>query len=205
MSLYAELPGYRARQILLDVAVLAWILVWIRIGMWVDEAVNRLAGPGRAVQEAGMSFARPLHEARREVADIPVVGEALERPLAAAADAGRLLADAGAGQQDVVHTLAVTLGVLFAVIPVSLLLALYLPGRVRWVGQASTARRLRAADAGLELFALRAVATRPLRDLYRVTSDPAHALRSGDHAPLAALELRALGLTPERASARRGP
>jgi hypothetical protein len=41
------------------------------------------------------------------------------------------------------------------------------------------------------------VANRSLRELHRVTPDPAGALRSGDYAGLAALELRALGLRPE--------
>jgi hypothetical protein len=51
--------------------------------------------------------------------------------------------------------------------------------------------------ADLELFALRALANRPLRELYRVTPDPAGALRAGDYAGLAALELRSLGLRAE--------
>jgi hypothetical protein len=48
--------------------------------------------------------------------------------------------------------------------------------------------------ADLELFAIRAVANRPLRELRRVSADPAGALRAGEHHALADLELRALGL-----------
>jgi hypothetical protein len=38
------------------------------------------------------------------------------------------------------------------------------------------------------------VANRPLRQLHRVTPDPAGDLRAGDYEALADLELRALGL-----------
>jgi hypothetical protein len=199
MKFYADSPGRRARQLGTDLALVTWTLLWARLGMWIDELVSRLAGPGRAVERAGSGLARPLDEAAREVAGLPLVGEALGAPLEAAADAGRALAAAGAGQQDVVHTLALWLGTLFAVMPVSLALALYLPGRLRWAREATAARRLCRSAPSLELFALRAVATRPLAELYRASPDPAAALRSGDLRGLAALELRSLGLEPPSA------
>jgi hypothetical protein len=97
----------------------------------------------------------------------------------------------------VVHDLALWLGVLVAAVPVAALLVMWLPGRVAWAREAGAASRLRMGGADLELFALRAVANRSLRELYRVTNDPAGALRSGDYAGLAALELRSLGLRTE--------
>src|SRR5919199_6116203 len=115
MSLYAELPAYRARQIAGDVAVILWTAMWVRVGMWISELVDRLAGPGRAVDRAGLDFARPLADAGRRVADVPLVGDALQNPLAAAARGGRVLAQAGSDQQEVVHTLGLWLGVLLAV------------------------------------------------------------------------------------------
>jgi hypothetical protein len=67
------------------------------------------------------------------------------------------------------------------------------------------AARLRDDRADLHLFALRAVANRPLRQLHRVTPDPAGALAAGDYEGLAALELNALGLkTAPRPGHRRG-
>ena len=198
MSLYAELRAYRARQIAGDVAVILWTALWIKVGMWITELVDRLAGPGRAVERAGLGFARPLADAGRRVADVPLVGDALQNPLAAAARGGRVLAQAGSDQQDVVHTLAVWLGILLAVAPISLLVLMYVPGRVRWLREAHAARRLRAGAGDLELFALRAVATRPLGELHRVTDDPAGDLRSGRFERLAALELRTLGLSETR-------
>jgi hypothetical protein len=107
---------------------------------------------------------------------------------------GQTLADAGATQQEVVHQLALWLGVLVAAVPIIALLLVWLPRRVAWAREAGAASRLRLDGADLELFALRAVANRSLRDLHRVTPDPAGALRGGEFEALADLELRALGL-----------
>jgi hypothetical protein len=74
------------------------------------------------------------------------------------------------------------------------LLLVWLPRRVAWAREAGAASRLRMDGADLELFAIRAVANRPLRELRRVSDDPAGALRAGEHEALADLELRALGL-----------
>jgi hypothetical protein len=159
--------------------------------------VEKLAAPGRAVQRAGTSFATDAGEIQQKVARIPVVGDELRDPFGRLGGVGRTLADAGVTQQQVVHDLALWLGVLVAAVPVAALLVMWLPGRVAWAREAGAASRLRKGGADLELFALRAVANRSLRELYRVTPDPAGALRSGDHAGLAALELRALGLRTE--------
>ena len=198
MTLYPELPGARFRTVVADAAVAAWIALWVWVGLWVADVVSRLAGVGRTLERAGDGFARPLSDAGRRVAGVPVVGDALQTPLEAAAGAGRALADAGSGQQDVVATLATTLGALFAVLPVAVMLLVYVPGRVRWIREATAATGLRLDAVDLELFALRALATRPLRELRGAAPDPAGAFRSGDHEQLAALELRALGLAPGR-------
>jgi hypothetical protein len=196
MTFYAETPGYRARQVMGDALVVLWVVVWARVGMLVHELVGRLAGPARTLERAGAGFARPLQDASDSVGDVPVIGDALGAPLDAAAGAGRVLARAGASQQDVVVTLALWLGILFAVLPIAIVLLRVVPARLRWVRDASAARRMRNDEVGAELFALRAVATRPLEELRRAVPDPARAWATGDLAPLAALELRELGLRP---------
>jgi hypothetical protein len=125
---------------------------------------------------------------------VPLVGDALTRPFAALGGSGRDLAEAGARQQEVVLTVALWLGVVAAALPILVLLGLYLPPRVRWIREASAAARFRAAGADAQLFALRALTNRSLRELRRATPDPWGAYRSGDWRPLAELELRALGI-----------
>lgn len=194
MKLYAEISWQRSRQIAADVAVAVWIVVWIRIGTWIHELVNRLAEPGKSVEGAGSGIASSMESAADRIGDLPGVGGTLREPFDAAAGAGDALARAGAAQQDAVHTLALWLGILLAVIPIGYVLLRYVPWRGRWIREASAAARLRIDAADLHLFALRAVATRPLYELQKVTPDPAAALAAGDYGALASLELGALGL-----------
>ena len=200
MKLYAETAGLRARQLLGDLAVLAWTAAWVWAGLTLYRLVDKLAVPGARLEQAGGGFAGDVAEIQQQVGRLPVVGGDLQGPFGRLAGVGRTLADAGATQQQVVHQLALWLGVLAAAVPIAALLVAWLPRRVAWAREAGAASRLRLAGADLELFALRAVANRPLRELRRVTPDPAGALRAGEYEALADLELRALGL---RAGVRR--
>jgi hypothetical protein len=194
MKLYAEVPYFRTRQLLLDGAVLLWVYVWVRVGLFMRDLVEKLAGPGRTIEEAGSGLASNLDSISGQVGDVPLVGEALQSPFGAAADASRVLERAGQTHQDVIHSLAFWLGLFLALIPILYMLIKYLPGRLRWIREASAASKLRIDADDLYLFALRAVATRPLYELRRACPDPAECLASKDYEPLAALELSALGL-----------
>ena len=46
MTWYAETPAKRTAQQVADVAVAAWVLLWLWIGETVHDAVRRLAAPG---------------------------------------------------------------------------------------------------------------------------------------------------------------
>jgi hypothetical protein len=194
VKLYAETAGLRARQVLVDLAVLAWTTAWVWAGVTLYRLVGKLAVPGARLEQAGGGFAGDISEIQQKVGRLPVVGGDLQGPFGRLAGVGRTLADAGATQQQVVHQLALWLGVLVAAVPIAALLVAWLPRRVAWAREAGAASRLRLGGADLELFALRAVANRSLRELRRVTADPAGALRAGDYQALADLELRSLGL-----------
>jgi hypothetical protein len=201
VKLYAETAGLRARQLLGDLAVVAWTAVWVAAGLTLYRLVEKLAVPGARLERAGGGFAGDVAEIQRKVGRIPVVGNELQDPFGRLAGVGQTLADAGATQQAAVHQLALWLGVVVAAVPIVTLLLAWLPRRVAWAREAGAASRLRLDGADLELFAIRAVANRSLRELHRVTPDPAGALRAGEFAALADLELRALGLRagPRRA------
>ena len=194
MKLYAETSGLRARQLLGDLAVVAWTAAWVWAGVTLYRLVEKLAVPGARLEQAGGGFAGDVAEIQQKVGRLPVVGGELQGPFGRLAGVGQTLADAGATQQQVVHQLALWLCVLVAAVPIVTLLLVWLPRRVAWAREAGAASRLRLAGADLELFALRAVANRPLRQLHRVTPDPAGALRAGEFEALADLELRSLGL-----------
>ena len=196
MTLYAERPGRRARQVATDLGVVALVGLFARLGQALYRLVERLRAPGRALEDAGGGLAGRLDEVAGQVRRLPVVGPALRSPFEGAADAGRGLARAGAEQADAVHALALRLGALVALLPIAYVLSRYLPARLAWVREASAGAALRAAGADLELFALRAVARRPLAELRRASADPTADLAARRFDRLAALELEALGLRP---------
>lgn len=194
MKLYAETAGLRVRQLAGDLALVAWTAAWVAAGQALYRLVEKLAVPGARVEQAGSSFAADVAEIQQTVGRLPVVGGQLQDPFGRLSGVGRTLAEAGVAQQEVVRQLALWLGVVVAAVPVVALLLVWLPRRVTWVREAGAASRLRLDGADLELFAIRAVANRPLRELHRVSPDPAGDLRAREFQALADLELRALGL-----------
>ncbi|MDP9497396.1 MAG: hypothetical protein M3P46_06980, partial [Actinomycetota bacterium] len=77
MRWYAETGAVRLRQQLLDVGVLVWCFVFLRLADAVQAAVLRLQEPGRQLQDAGGGLARALDDAAQRVADAPLVGDRL--------------------------------------------------------------------------------------------------------------------------------
>ncbi|GGG15941.1 hypothetical protein GCM10007304_32530 [Rhodococcoides trifolii] len=202
MILYSELPAGRTRQVASDLLMLVWTVVWIRIGAALDNTVMGLAAPGREIADAGTSLENNLRAAGDKVSNIPLVGDDVRSPFDRAGGAGAALRGAGEAQANAVDLLATFLGVTIAAIPIVLLLGLWLPRRVRFVRRATAARRLVRSDAGMDLFAFRALTRRPMAQLLRVHDDPAGAWRDGDPAAvrtLAELELAATGLKLPRA------
>ncbi len=194
MKLYAELPLARLRQIALDVVAAVGLFLSVRVGLWLQRIVERLVAPGRGMENAGQRAAESFERAAEVVGQAPFAGPALSSPFAAAADAGRTLAEAGQAQQETVITLALWFGLLAAAPGVLAVALWYLPRRIAWVREASAAARLRDASADLRLFAYRAAATRSLTLLNRAVPDPGAALAAQDFDALASLEFQALGL-----------
>lgn len=194
MTWYAQTAAKRGRQLAADVVVVAWTALWVRLGVALHEAVSRLAAPSRALTGAGDDLHAAAAGAGEQVADLPLLGGALAAPFEAVAEAGRSLAGAGASAQELVAWLA--LWPVLAVVgpPMLLVVAVHVAGRLRWAREARAAEALRGAAGSEALLALRALAHRPLPELRRVAADPYRAFASGDHAALADLERRALGL-----------
>jgi hypothetical protein len=197
VKVYADRPGIGLRQVTSDLLVLAWVVFWIWLGTEVYDAVMKLAVPGQKIEGAGERMAGGLSDASAKVNGIPAVGDELASPFDQAAGAARALAEAGRDQQEAVHNLAVLLVVLLLAVPLSLVLFVWLPVRIRWVQRASYAAAIRGGRGGQDLLALRALANQPLRRLATVHPEPASAWRDGDESviqALAAMELRSLGL-----------
>jgi hypothetical protein len=198
MKLYADRTAPRLRQVVTDVLVVAWVYVWIRLGMRLFDLIQKLGVPGQKLEGAGDGLADNLGRAGDRINDVPGVGNAVAAPFSEAAQAARSLANAGRDQQQVVGDLAWALSLTLVVLPLGLVLFVWLPLRVRWVRRASAAARLRDVSTGRDLLALRALATQPLGRLVRLDPQIAAAWRRGDPdavEALARLQLRSLGLS----------
>jgi len=197
VKIYADRPLVAVRQLLADLLVLAWVYLSIRGAMWLHDLVQKLAVPGKKLEDAGAGLADNLADAGGKVGRVPVVGDELTEPFDKAAEAARSVAAAGRDQQELIGDLALALSVAVLVFPLGLVLFGWLPLRVRWVRRARAAVALRSTAPGRDLLALRALAAQPLRELTRIDADVAGAWRRGEPSAveaLATLELRRLGL-----------
>jgi hypothetical protein len=198
MRIYAQRRGQLAGQLAGDVAVLVWTVVWAVVGFVVDATVAGLAGPARDTARTARDLAGQLGDAATSAGQVPGLGEQLRRPFdAAAGSLGDLVATADR-QAASIERLATVMGWLVFLIPVTTVLAVWLPRRVRFVRRATAAQRFIDAQADLDLFALRAMANQPMHVLAAISDDPVRAWRAGDRRvidALAEVELRQAGLT----------
>lgn len=203
MKLYADTPARRTRQVLGDLLLLGWLLVWVWAGRAVHDVISGLARPGEQVAAAGGGLARQLYDAAHALGGLPFVGSQVRVPFRGAGEAAGRIAQAGSDEALAVQHLAIWLGAAVAAVPVAVALVVYLPLRWRFVREATAAARLLEADQDQDLLALRALAHQPLHRLSRVSGDPARAWRAGDRqviARLAELELESSGVSPSRLS-----
>jgi hypothetical protein len=205
MSLFAQHPALRARQLAADVGMLTWAVVWVLVARAVHRAVLVLAEPGRAVEDLGASVAGNMNSAAEAADGVPLVGDELAAPFEALSDASGSVRGAGQAAQDAVATLALLLAVVLVVLPVSWLLLRWLPWRLRFAREAGAARRLLSGEPDLEILAARALVTAPLPRLAALPPGTGAAWRDGDPAAvrtLAGLELARLGLRLPAAATR---
>ncbi|GAB2597504.1 hypothetical protein [Microlunatus antarcticus] len=197
MRIYAQRRGQLAGQLAGDVAVLVWTVLWAAVGLAVSGAVGALAGPARETARTARDLAGQFGDAATSAAQVPGLGDQLRRPFdAASGSLGDLVATADR-QVVLIERLATATGWLVFLIPVTTVLALWVPRRVRFVRRARAAQRYIDGAADLDLFALRAMANQPMHVLAAISDDPVRAWRSGDRRVIDALaeaELREAGL-----------
>lgn len=194
---YATTPGRLLRQLTSDVVVVLWTTIWVFVGLAVHSAVATIAEVGRQVNGGATGVAGNLNSAGDSVDDVPLVGDALSKPLRAASDAALDIAGAGSNLNSTATWLAVVLGIAVAAPPILFVAMPWLVLRVRFFRRKWTAVTLAATPAGEQLLALRALANRPLAKLAAVSIDPVGAWRRDDEIAirgLANLELRSAGI-----------
>ena len=114
MKVYADDPARRTRQVLGDLQLAVWVVLWVKVALVVREATLALAGPGRLLADAGGSLRERLRDAGAAVGHVPLVGEQARAPFSGAGDAAQRIADAGNAQVELVSHLAFWLGLAVA-------------------------------------------------------------------------------------------
>lgn len=194
---YATTPARLAGQVISDLLVGTWIAVWVAVGLAVHHAVASIASVGTQVQDGATGLADNLDSAGESAHRIPLVGDAMSKPLQAASEAAADLAGAGQNLHGTAIWLAVLLAIAVAAPPILAIGMPWLALRIRFFRRKWTVIALAQTPAGEQLLALRALANRPLRKLTAVTEDPVGAWRREDWPVvrgLAALELRSAGV-----------
>ncbi|SOJ57363.1 hypothetical protein MSIMFB_04842 [Mycobacterium simulans] len=195
---YSTRPVRLAAQLLSDIAVAVWTMIWVFVGLAVHSAISMIAEAGRQVEMGAHGVAGNLGSAGHDAQRVPLVGDALSKPLTAAADAALDIAGAGHSLDTTASWLAVVLAVAVAATPILAVAGPWLFLRLRFFRRKWVVTALAATPAGQQLLALRALANRSPAKLAAVSADPVGAWRREDPATirgLAALELRAAGIT----------
>ena len=194
---YATTPARLTAQLVSDVAVAAWITVWVLVGLAVHHAIATFATVGTQVESGANGISDNLNSAGDSAGRLPLVGDAVARPLRAASEAALDLAGAGQSLNSTATWLAVLLAIAVAAPPILAVGMPWLFLRIRFFRRKWTVIALAQTAAGEQLLALRALANRPLRMLAEVSDDPVGAWRREDAAAvrgLAGLELRSAGV-----------
>jgi hypothetical protein len=195
---YSTRPVRLLAQLFSDFAVVVWTAIWLLVGMAVYDAISTIAEAGRQVESGAHGIAGSLASAGHGAQHIPLVGDAVSKPLSAASQAALDIAGAGHDLDTTASWLAVLLAMAVVAVPILIAVMPWLFLRLRFFRRKRMVTALAATPAGEQLLALRALTNRPPRKLTAVSADPVGGWRREDPVTiraLAALELRSAGIT----------
>ena len=195
---YSTRPVRLLAQLFSDFAVVVWTAIWLLVGMAVYDAISTIAEAGRQVESGAHGIAGNLASAGHGAQHIPLVGDAVSKPLTAASQAALDIAGAVHDLDSTASWLAVLLAMAVVALPILIVVMPWLYLRLRFFRRKRMVTALAASPAGEQLLALRALTNRPPRKLTAVSADPVGGWRREDPVTiraLAALELRSAGIT----------
>ncbi|OBK24337.1 hypothetical protein A5634_03095 [Mycobacterium asiaticum] len=194
---YSTRPFRLFGQLISDITISVWTVIWVFIGLAVHDAIATIAEAGRQVETGARGVAGNLASAGNGAHNVPLLGDALGKPLDAASQAALDIAGAGHSLDTTASWLAWVLGLAVATPPILAVTAPWLFLRLRFFRRKWTVTALARTAAGQQLLALRALANRSPAKLAAVSADPVGGWRYEDPMVirgLAALELRAAGI-----------
>jgi hypothetical protein len=190
-------PPSRAVRLLIDLALVGWIVAWIVLGVQVGREVRGLTELSDTVVLAGDAIEQ-TGDLLEQVGRIPFLGQPVGDLADRIRETGRSAQRDAAATRSDVEDLSVLLALSIALIPTLPLLGLYLPLRFAWTNDARAVRRaLKRAPTDpllVEFLARRAVANFPYDSLLAVSPRPFRDLEEGRYDSLARLELDRLGI-----------
>ena len=197
MGIYAQRPAKLLGQLVWDVFVILWGVLWWLLGALVHQTISVVAAPAREVAKTSGRLSEDFRDAATQAARVPGVGDQLRRPFDAAADTLNGLIASANHQVTTIEQLATLVGWLVFLMPLSVVVAFWLPRRIKFWRLSRAAQKFIDSGADLDLFALRAMVTQPMHVLAAISDDPVAAWRNGDStviARLAEIELGRSGL-----------
>jgi hypothetical protein len=203
VKIWSELPGARFREIVADLATIAWVWVWTGI---VLNLYNFLAGfrtVGETIREGGdnvTSAGRDLSSALRQ---LPLVGENVAGLTRSAfLDVGQPFIQFGTELEQFVVLVAATLALLLGIVTIGPWLVRYLPWRAERLHRVRAAHRVIRVAPDLrrpevdKILASRALHRLTYPELLEYSPDPFGDWATGRHDRLARAELASVGLKP---------
>lgn len=157
---YSTRPLRLFVQLMSDVTVSVWTIIWVFVGLAVHEAIAMIAEAGRQVETGSNGVADNLASAGHGAHNVPLVGDAVSKPLNAASEAALDIAGRRHDLATTASWLAVVLAIAVAATPILTVGGPWLFLRLRFFRRKWTVSALATTPAGQQLLALRALANR---------------------------------------------
>lgn len=207
MLVWSERRGPRLREVAADIATLAWLALWMSLGVRLYGFLAELAGAGRLIRDGGTGLRNTGGEVAHAVEGIPLVGEgAASRVREAFGATAQPVIQFGSDLERLLIIVAALLGLIVVAVAVIPWLNRYLPWRLnRLRGLNAAARAIRGGElarSGIggrsqldELLASRALFRLEYERLLDFTPDPFGDWKARRLDRLVQAELESVGLS----------
>src|SRR2546428_6955373 len=135
MRLYPDVYGRRFAWMPADLAMVAWIYLCVRAGLWVNNLVLQLAARAQGVINAGKTFDSWILSFEQGIRNsVPYLSDFLHRTAEALkVHSGDSLISAGQAGSRGIHLLALILAIIVTSVPLVFALAIFVPRRLRLI------------------------------------------------------------------------
>jgi len=207
MMIWSERRGPRVREMVADVATVAWIGLWVMLGIRLYLRLAELAGAGRLIRDGGIALSETGGEVAGAIEGVPLVGTgAASRIREAFSATAQPIIGFGADVERLLLIIAALLGLIVVAIAVVPWLNRYVPWRMARLERLNAGARVirRAAASRMSsvpvpevdrLLASRALHRLEYARLLEFTPDPFGDWAAGRLERLVQAELDSVGLS----------